>query len=166
MHYVFGKTNYGGLKHNSLYLGLVLASGGWQSLIAYIFKSVLFHLTFVTESWCFCKWQSIPPFFNSEELYFVLLVTLALKTLLSISQNGISPIRLYKQLGNHLNRNIINVSISLSSFPYWWRDGSIQGKKRGKRDGSIHQIFLFPLSSAFLKAYLITSTFNQICSYV
>ncbi len=29
----FGKINYGGLKHNSLYLGLVLPSGGWQSLI-------------------------------------------------------------------------------------------------------------------------------------
>ncbi len=33
MHYVLGKINYGGLKHNSLYLGLVLLSGGWQSLI-------------------------------------------------------------------------------------------------------------------------------------
>jgi hypothetical protein len=28
LHYVFGKINYGGLKHNSLYLGLVLPSGG------------------------------------------------------------------------------------------------------------------------------------------
>jgi hypothetical protein len=28
VHYVFGKINYGGLKHNSLYLGLVLPSGG------------------------------------------------------------------------------------------------------------------------------------------
>jgi hypothetical protein len=26
--YVFGKINYGGLKHNSLYLGLVLPFGG------------------------------------------------------------------------------------------------------------------------------------------
>ncbi len=26
--------NYGGLKHNTLYLGLALPSGGWQSLIA------------------------------------------------------------------------------------------------------------------------------------
>jgi hypothetical protein len=25
--------NYGGLKHNSLYLGLLLTSGGWQSII-------------------------------------------------------------------------------------------------------------------------------------
>ncbi len=33
VHYVFGKINYGGLKRNSLYLGLVLPSGGWQSLI-------------------------------------------------------------------------------------------------------------------------------------
>ncbi len=28
VHSVFGKVNYGGLKHNSLYLGLVLPSGG------------------------------------------------------------------------------------------------------------------------------------------
>ena len=28
VHSVFGKLNYGGLKHNSLYLGLVLPSGG------------------------------------------------------------------------------------------------------------------------------------------
>jgi hypothetical protein len=28
VHYVFGKINYGGLKHNSLYLGLALPSGG------------------------------------------------------------------------------------------------------------------------------------------
>ncbi len=33
MHYVFCKIYYGGLKHTSLYLGLVLPSGGWQSLI-------------------------------------------------------------------------------------------------------------------------------------
>ncbi len=35
MHYVLGKIYYGGFKHNSLYLGLVLPSGGWQSLISY-----------------------------------------------------------------------------------------------------------------------------------
>jgi hypothetical protein len=34
VHSVFGKINYGGLKHNSLYFGLILPSGGWQSLIA------------------------------------------------------------------------------------------------------------------------------------
>ncbi len=28
VHSVFGKINYGGLKHNSLYLGLVVPSGG------------------------------------------------------------------------------------------------------------------------------------------
>jgi hypothetical protein len=28
VHSVFGKINYDGLKHNSLYLGLVLSSGG------------------------------------------------------------------------------------------------------------------------------------------
>ncbi len=33
LHSVFGKINYGGLKHNSLYLGLGLPSSGWQSLI-------------------------------------------------------------------------------------------------------------------------------------
>ncbi len=38
VHSVFGKINYGSLKHNSLYLGLVLPSGGWQSLI----QNVLF----------------------------------------------------------------------------------------------------------------------------
>ena len=48
----------------------------------------------------------------------MLLVTLALKTLLSISQNGINPITLNKQLFNHLNMEIINASISLSSFPF------------------------------------------------
>jgi hypothetical protein len=40
----------------------------------------------------------------------MLLVTLALKTLPSISQNGISPITLNKQLGNHLNKDTINAS--------------------------------------------------------
>jgi hypothetical protein len=28
VHSVFGKINYGGLKHSNLYLGLVLPSGG------------------------------------------------------------------------------------------------------------------------------------------
>ncbi len=28
VHSIFGKINYGGLKHNILYLGLVLPSGG------------------------------------------------------------------------------------------------------------------------------------------
>ncbi len=36
VHSVFGNINYGGLKHNSLYLGLVLPSGGWHSLIHFI----------------------------------------------------------------------------------------------------------------------------------
>ena len=48
----------------------------------------------------------------------MLLVTLALKTLLSISQNGINTITLNKQLGNHFNMDIINASIYLSSFPF------------------------------------------------
>ncbi len=49
--------------------------------------------------------------YNSEELYFMLLVILALKTLLSISQNRMDQITLNKQLGNHLNKAIINASI-------------------------------------------------------
>jgi hypothetical protein len=40
----------------------------------------------------------------------MLLVTLALKTLLSISQNGINQITLNKQLGNHLDMDTINAS--------------------------------------------------------
>jgi hypothetical protein len=40
----------------------------------------------------------------------VLLVTLALKTLLSISQNGMDQITLNKTLGNHSNMDIINAS--------------------------------------------------------
>jgi len=35
VHSAFGKIYYGGLKHNSLYLGLVLPSGGWRSLIKF-----------------------------------------------------------------------------------------------------------------------------------
>jgi hypothetical protein len=40
----------------------------------------------------------------------MLLVTLAVKTVLSISQNGINQITLNKQLSNHLNMDIINAS--------------------------------------------------------
>ncbi len=40
----------------------------------------------------------------------MLLVTLALKTLLSISRNRMDQITLNKQLGNHLNKDIINAS--------------------------------------------------------
>ncbi len=40
----------------------------------------------------------------------MLLVILALKTLLSISQNGINQITLNKQLGNHLSMDIMNAS--------------------------------------------------------
>ena len=38
VHSVFDKINYGGLKPNSLYLGLVLPSGGWQSLIGFYLR--------------------------------------------------------------------------------------------------------------------------------
>jgi hypothetical protein len=40
----------------------------------------------------------------------MLLVTSAVKTVLSVSQNGINQITLNKQLGNHLNMNITNAS--------------------------------------------------------
>jgi hypothetical protein len=49
---------------------------------------------------------------NYEELYFVLLVTLVLKTLLSISQNGMNQITSNKQIDNNLNEDIINASSS------------------------------------------------------
>jgi hypothetical protein len=54
----------------------------------------------------------------TEELYFMLLVTLALKTLASISLNRLNPITLNKQKDNHLNKHIINASISLSSVSF------------------------------------------------
>jgi hypothetical protein len=53
------------------------------------------------------------PVAPSEELYFTLLVISAVKTVLSISQNGISPITLNKQLGNHLNMDNISASTTL-----------------------------------------------------
>jgi hypothetical protein len=40
----------------------------------------------------------------------MLLVTSAVKTVLSISQKRMDQIRLHKQLGNHLNKDIINAS--------------------------------------------------------
>jgi hypothetical protein len=48
----------------------------------------------------------------------MLLVPSAVMTVLSISQNGIIQITLNKQLSNHLNKDIINASISLSSFSF------------------------------------------------
>jgi hypothetical protein len=47
VHSVFGKINHGGLKHNSLYMGLVLPSGGWQSLIVLSF-CVFFVVYFIS----------------------------------------------------------------------------------------------------------------------
>jgi hypothetical protein len=52
----------------------------------------------------------------------MLLVTLALETLLSISQNGINQITSNKQLENHLNNDIINASTRLvlcNTLAYW-----------------------------------------------
>jgi hypothetical protein len=43
----------------------------------------------------------------------MLFVTLPFKTLLSISQNRMDQITLNKQLGNHLNKDIINASTPL-----------------------------------------------------
>jgi len=48
----------------------------------------------------------------------MLLATLAAKSSLAISQNGINPITLNIQIGNHLNMDILNASISLSSFSF------------------------------------------------
>jgi hypothetical protein len=45
----------------------------------------------------------------------MMLVTSAVRTLLSIPQNGMSPITLNKQSGNHLNMDIIDAS-RMSSF--------------------------------------------------
>jgi chromosome segregation ATPase len=42
--------------------------------------------------------------YNSEELYLLLLVPSAVKTVLSISQNGINQITVNKQLSNQLNK--------------------------------------------------------------
>jgi hypothetical protein len=56
---VFGKINYGGLKHNSLYLGLVLSSSGWQSLILSNFY--MFFFTFCAALFQFntVPWNSL-----------------------------------------------------------------------------------------------------------
>ncbi len=43
----------------------------------------------------------------------MLLVTSGVKTVLSISHNGISPMTFNKQLGNHLNKDILNASIHI-----------------------------------------------------
>jgi hypothetical protein len=48
--------------------------------------------------------------YNSEELYLLLLIPSAVKTVLSISQNGIDQITSNKQIDNHLNEDIINAS--------------------------------------------------------
>ncbi len=56
----------------------------------------------------------------------MLLVTLAHKTLLSISQNRISPITLNKQLGNHLNMDIINASSYIGQGTLTEGEGSVQ----------------------------------------
>jgi hypothetical protein len=47
----------------------------------------------------------------------MLLVTSAVKPILSISQNGINPITLNKQLRNHLNKDIINASSLVDQDP-------------------------------------------------
>jgi hypothetical protein len=45
----------------------------------------------------------------------MLLITSAVKTLLSISQNSMDQITLNKPLGNHLNKDITNASRYLST---------------------------------------------------
>ncbi len=54
-------------------------------------------------------WNELIKIFT-EEHYFMLLVTTAAKTLLSISRNGINPITLNKKIGNHLNMDNVNAS--------------------------------------------------------
>jgi len=46
----------------------------------------------------------------------MLLVTLALKTFVSISQNGLTPITLNKQVDNQLNKHDMNASTSLDQL--------------------------------------------------
>jgi len=48
----------------------------------------------------------------------MLLVPSAVKTVLSISQNGINQITLNKQLSNHLNMDIVNASSHLLQLHY------------------------------------------------
>jgi len=55
VHSVVGKINYGGLKHNSLYLALVLPSGGWQSLIRY--RAPHLHQTSSNETPTNARWS-------------------------------------------------------------------------------------------------------------
>jgi hypothetical protein len=55
----------------------------------------------------------------------MLLVTLALKTQLSISQNRMDQITLNKQLDTHLNKDIIN-----TSSPLMWCQASLQYKQK------------------------------------
>ena len=52
MHSVFGKINYGGLKHNSLYLGLVLPSG---ANVIKLFTMVIYCHSMVIPSFCVIK---------------------------------------------------------------------------------------------------------------
>jgi hypothetical protein len=55
----------------------------------------------------------------------MLLVPSAVKTVLSISQNGISPITLNKQIGSHLNKDIINASAAQLCKKSWREKGKI-----------------------------------------
>jgi len=55
----------------------------------------------------------------------MLLVPSAVKTVLSISQNGISPITLNKQIGIHLNKDIINASTAQLCKKSWRGKGKI-----------------------------------------
>ncbi len=64
MQTVFGKINYGGLKHNSLYLGLVLPSGGWQSLNGSLNQPCDFQLMHLCigsllSLWCYLSYEAL-----------------------------------------------------------------------------------------------------------
>ncbi len=74
--------------------------------------------------------------YNSEELYLLLLVPSAVKTVLSISQNGINQITVNKQLSNHLNKDIINASkLKLASLAFLTKivSGLNEGDKTFKK---------------------------------
>ncbi len=94
-----------------------------NDLVHVMFLQCMFAL-FLSLSLCMillCPWNELNSIFT-EELNFMLLVTSAVKTVHSISQNGIHLITLNKQFGNHLNIDIINASrYNLYNFDYKMR---------------------------------------------
>jgi hypothetical protein len=91
----------------------------------------------------------------------MLLVTLALKTLHSISWNRMDQITLNKQLGNHLNKDIINASSHLSICLWKWslRAGH---KFLMEVDDYILMIAVYPQGIFGLAALALASCINEI----